>query len=164
MKSEKNTRLLYNDDKHIAMYKAMPAEQFKEFMIALLEYKYGDEAYIETIQDPMVKALFISEKVQIDKNEEKWEEKRRKMSENGKKGGRPAKQQEYESVTTNFPNNNEENDTAKQQFLNAMLTGRTDEYKLFEQHYTLIDPIREKAARETEEWLKRHNKHISLRT
>lgn len=80
------------------MYKAMPPEQFKELMIAMLEYKYGDDSIVDNIQDPMVRALFLSEKVAIDKNEEKWEERKKINQENGSKGGRPKKVVEEEPI------------------------------------------------------------------
>ena len=98
--NNKNTRLFYNDDKHIAMYKAMPPEQFKELMIAMLEYKYGDDSIVDNIQDPMVRALFLSEKVAIDKNEEKWEKRKKINQENGSKGGRPKKTTGFENKKT----------------------------------------------------------------
>ena len=87
----KNTRLIYKDDQHLAMYKAMPPEQFKMFMMAVLEYQYGDEEFANTIQDPMVKALFLAEKQHIDFNEDKWLRQAKQAQENGKKGGRPKK-------------------------------------------------------------------------
>lgn len=87
----KNTRILYNDSEHIEMYRAIPPEQFKSFILAIMEYKYGDDDFVNTIQDPMVKALFLSEKPNIDRNEEKWERKAQANRENGKNGGRPKK-------------------------------------------------------------------------
>ena len=88
----KNTRLLYTDEAHIKMYEAMPCEQFKEFMLAVLKYKYGDDSILDTIQDPMVKALFMAEKQHIDFNEKKWAERAEIARNNGAKSkGRPRK-------------------------------------------------------------------------
>ena len=92
----KNTRLIYTDKEHIEMCKAMPAEQFKEYMLAIMEYRYGDDSVVESIKDPMVKALFISEKSRIDFNEKKWADRAKVSRENGKSGGRPKKKEEPE--------------------------------------------------------------------
>lgn len=94
---EKNTRLFYNDEARIAMYEAMPAEQFKELILSMLKYKYGDDTVVDSISDPMVKALFMKEKVEIDRNEQRWNEIREIKREAGKKGGRPKKE---ESIPT----------------------------------------------------------------
>lgn len=86
----KGTRLIYNDEEHLKMYEALPAEEFKEFFIAMLKYKYGDDTIIDTIQTPAIKALFMSEKMRIDYNEGKWEKKAKISRENGAKSkGRP---------------------------------------------------------------------------
>ena len=80
------------------MYEAMPAEQFKELVLSMLKYKYGDDSIAESISDPMVKAIFLKEKVEIDRNEQKWEEIREVRRQAGKKGGRPSKDEQEEQV------------------------------------------------------------------
>ena len=93
----KNTRLIYTDEAHIKMYEAMPADKFKEFMLAVMKYQYGDDSILNNISDPMVKALFISEKQHIDYNEEKYIKKVKTAQENGEKSkGRPKKEKEAE--------------------------------------------------------------------
>lgn len=69
------------------MYEAMPPEQFKELFMAMLSYKGEDM----DIKDPMVKALFAKEKVEIDRNEAEYERIRKIRQENGKKGGEAKK-------------------------------------------------------------------------
>ena len=86
----KNTRLIYTDEEHIKMYEMLPAEDFKELFMAMLKYKYGDDSIVETISNPITKALFLREKTNIDYNEKKYEEKARRARENGKmSNGRP---------------------------------------------------------------------------
>ena len=89
--------MFYNDEARIAMYEAMPAEQFKELVLSMLKYKYGDDSIVESISDPMVKAIFLKEKVEIDRNEQRWEEIREVRRQAGKKGGRPSKEEREES-------------------------------------------------------------------
>lgn len=76
------------------MYEAMPAEQFKTLIMAMLKYKYGDEKFADSIEDPMVRAIFAKEKVEIDRNEEHYEEIRKKRAEAGGLGGRPKKKEQ----------------------------------------------------------------------
>lgn len=95
----KKTRLIYTDERHIEMCKAMPAEQFKEYMLAIMEYQYGDDSILDRIKDPMVKALFIAEKQHIDFNEEKYEKRAAISRINGAKSkGRPKKEEQEVSV------------------------------------------------------------------
>lgn len=88
----KNTRIFYTDEAHINMYEALPAENFKELFMAMLKYQYGDNSIIDTINNPVVKALFMREKADIDINEEKWEGRAKTNRTNGAKGGRPKKE------------------------------------------------------------------------
>lgn len=86
---KKNTRVFYTDEARIAMYSAIPAEQFKELFMTMLTYQYGDDSILDKIQDPMVKVLFSREKVDIDRNEEEWLKRKEIYKQNGSKGGRP---------------------------------------------------------------------------
>lgn len=90
-KEKKSTRLLYNDEAHIKMYENMPAEDFKELMMQVLSYKYGDTT-TPNFSNPMTIAVWMMLKKEIDFNEEKWANKARIARENGKNGGRPPKQ------------------------------------------------------------------------
>lgn len=103
-KRTKNTRLFFNDEVHIRRYEALPPEQFKKLFMTMLKYKYGDEEFINTITDPVIKALFIWEKAEIDVNEEKYAESAERSRENGKKGGRPPKEGK-EPVEVEEPSN-----------------------------------------------------------
>lgn len=77
------------------MYEALPPEEFKELFMAMLKYKYGDDSIVDTINNPVVKALFISEKTDIDYNEKKWAERAQTARQNGaKSSGRPKKEKE----------------------------------------------------------------------
>ena len=76
------------------MYEAMPAEDFKEFFIKYLTYKLGDKVEISDFKNPMAYAMFMGEKVNIDKNEEKWERRAEINRQNGSKSkGRPRKEE-----------------------------------------------------------------------
>ena len=90
-KDKKSTRLFYTDEEHIKMYEILPAEDFKELFMAMLKYNYGDYSIINTIKSPVVQALFMREKINIDYNEKKWAEKAKVARENGSKSnGRPT--------------------------------------------------------------------------
>ena len=39
----KNTRLVYTDETNINIYKSLPDKDFKEFFMAYLSYKKGDD-------------------------------------------------------------------------------------------------------------------------
>lgn len=178
--NNKNTRLFYNDDKHIAMYKAMPPEQFKELMIAMLEYKYGDDSIVDNIQDPMVRALFLSEKVAVDKNEEKWEKRKKINQENGSKGGRPPKVVEEESIeldVDNFDFTPMEEEMRNAIPINQEIQEETnmDKQEWFESFRDSIDPNRKfkdtwykyyedkiKAAADVEKYLRQYKIFIKL--
>ena len=78
---------------HEAM-KDLPAEQFKECMMALNEYAlFGNEVEMS----PVARMFFNLVKPQIDANNRRYE--------NGKKGGRPKKENQTE--TENKPNKNQ---------------------------------------------------------
>lgn len=41
--AKKSTRLVYTDEMNINIYKSLPDKDFKEFMMAFLTYKKGDD-------------------------------------------------------------------------------------------------------------------------
>ena len=87
----KNTRLVYTDKKNLKAYESLPAEDFKEFFMTYFTYQDGDDVS-KTISNPFVQTLFMAAYAdKIKYNEEKWERKAKANKENGKKGGRPRK-------------------------------------------------------------------------
>lgn len=90
-KQNKSTRLIYNDEAHIKMFENMPAEDFKELMMQMLTYKYGDTTEPH-FSNPMTTAVWMMIKKEIDFNEEKWAKRAQTSRENGAKSkGRPLK-------------------------------------------------------------------------
>ena len=87
----KNTRLVYTDEKNLKAYESLPAEDFKEFFMTYFTYQDADDVS-KTISNPFVQTLFMAAYAdKIKYNEEKWERKAKANKENGKKGGRPRK-------------------------------------------------------------------------
>lgn len=147
----KNTRLVYTDEKNLKAYASLPAEDFKEFFMTYLTYQDGDDVS-KTISNPFVQTLFMAAYAdKITHNEKKWEDAAEKRRENGKKGGRPKKNndiapnEEFENtMTTGFPTKIEERqtdtkDAAKVEIeaQNADLNDNFDNYS--ERLYNLID-------------------------
>lgn len=147
----KNTRLVYTDEKNLKAYASLPAEDFKEFFMTYLTYQDGDDVS-KTISNPFVQTLFMAAYAdKITHNEKKWEDAAEKRRENGKKGGRPKKNndiapnEEFENtMTIGFPTKIEERqtntkDAAKVEIeaQNADLNDNFDDYS--ERLYNLID-------------------------
>lgn len=147
----KNTRLVYTDEKNLKAYASLPAEDFKEFFMTYLTYQDGDDVS-KTISNPFVQTLFMAAYAdKITHNEKKWEDAAEKRRENGKKGGRPKKNndiapnEEFDNtMTTGFPTKIEERqpdtkDAAKVeiQAQNADLSDNFDNYS--ERLSNLID-------------------------
>ena len=88
---EKNTRLVYTDDKNLKIYQSLPDKDFKEFFMTYLTYEIGDDVS-KTISNPYLQTMFMATYAdKINYNEEKWERKAKANRENGKKGGRKPK-------------------------------------------------------------------------
>lgn len=88
---EKDTRLVYIDDKNLKIYQSLPDKDFKEFFMTYLTYKIGDDIS-KTISNPYLQTMFMATYAdKIKYNEEKWERKAKANRENGKKGGRHPK-------------------------------------------------------------------------
>ena len=147
----KNTRLVYTDEKNLKAYASLPAEDFKEFFMTYLTYQDGDDVS-KTISNPFVQTLFMAAYAdKITHNEKKWEDAAEKRRENGKKGGRPKKNndiapnEEFENtMTIGFPTKIEERQTdtkdvakAEIEAQNADLNDNFDDYS--ERLYNLID-------------------------
>ena len=87
----KNTRLVYTDDKNLKIYQSLPDKDFKEFFMTYLTYEIGDDVS-KTISNPYLQTMFMAAYAdKIKYNEEKWERKAKANRENGKKGGRRPK-------------------------------------------------------------------------
>lgn len=107
----KNTRLVYTDEKNLKVYESLPSEDFKEFFMTYFTYQDGDDVS-KTISNPFVQTLFMAAYAdKIKYNEEKWENRAKSNKENGKKGGRPRKNNtdlepntEFETVVKISPN------------------------------------------------------------
>lgn len=108
----KNTRLVYTDEKNLKAYASLPAEDFKEFFMTYLTYQDGDDVS-KTISNPFVQTLFMAAYAdKITHNEKKWEDAAEKRRENGKKGGRPKKNndlQKSDFKAHTSPDNNTDN-------------------------------------------------------
>ena len=101
MKS-KNTRLVYTDDKNLKIYQSLPDKDFKEFFMTYLTYEIGDDVS-KTISNPYLQTMFMAAYAdKIKYNEEKWERKAKANRENGKKGGRPPKNNTEIQPNTEF--------------------------------------------------------------
>lgn len=72
------------------MYESMPAEDFKELMMQVLSYKYGDTKEPK-FSNPMTMAIWMMMKKEIDFNEEKWAKRAETSRKNGANGGRHPK-------------------------------------------------------------------------
>ena len=98
----KNTRLVYTDDKNLKIYQSLPDKDFKEFFMTYLTYEIGDDVS-KTISNPYLQTMFMAAYAdKINYNEEKWERKAKANRENGKKGGRPPKNNTEIQPNTEF--------------------------------------------------------------
>ena len=98
----KNTRLVYTDDKNLKIYQSLPDKDFKEFFMTYLTYEIGDDIS-KTISNPYLQTMFMAAYAdKIKYNEEKWERKAKANRENGKKGGRPPKNNTELQPNTEF--------------------------------------------------------------
>ena len=93
---EKNTRIFYRDKQNVEIYESLPPEDFKEFWMKYITYNVGDKVEITDFKSPLVYALFKSFQPKIDYNETKWDKRKETSKENGKKGGRPKKENKQE--------------------------------------------------------------------
>lgn len=143
----KNTRLVYTDEKNLKAYASLPAEDFKEFFMTYLTYQDGDDVS-KTISNPFVQTLFMAAYAdKITHNEKKWEDAAEKRRENGKKGGRPKKNndiapnEEFENtMTAGFPTKVEEQQTDTKEETQSQTIDSSDNFDNYsERLYNLID-------------------------
>lgn len=143
----KNTRLVYTDEKNIKAYESLPAEDFKEFFMTYLTYQDGDDVS-KTISNPFVQTLFMAAYAdKITHNEKKWEDAAEKRRENGKKGGRPKKNNDItpntefdNTLTTGFPTKEEEQQTDTKEETQSQTIDSNDNFDNYsERLYNLID-------------------------
>lgn len=106
----KNNRLVSTDERNLQIYQSLPAEDFKEFMMAYLTYVKGDDL-TKMISNPLVRTLFMTYIERIEYNEDKWQKSAEARRNNGKKGGRKKKNNqdmqpnaEFDSEPENIPN------------------------------------------------------------
>ena len=98
----KNTRLVYTDDKNLKIYQSLPDKDFKELFMTYLTYEIADDVS-KTISNPYLQTMFMAAYAdKIKYNEEKWERKAKANRENGKKGGRPPKNNTEIQPNTEF--------------------------------------------------------------
>jgi hypothetical protein len=97
MDKEKVSFLMYLDyEEH---FKLMTDEQLGQLLRAIMEYEKTRQV---PQLDGMVKMAFSFIKAQLDRDREKYEEKCAKNKENGKRGGRPKKNQTDIEKTERF--------------------------------------------------------------
>jgi hypothetical protein len=97
MDKEKVSFLMYLDyEEH---FKLMTDEQLGQLLRAIMEYERTRQV---PQLDGMVKMAFSFIKAQLDRDREKYEEKCAKNKENGKRGGRPKKNQTDIEKTERF--------------------------------------------------------------
>jgi hypothetical protein len=98
MEEKKKGCIIYADLIHTV--RKLPKEARADLLMAILEYINGETPIISDI---LVDLVFEPVRRQIDRDVEKYEDKSRKNSENGKKGGRPRKANESEENPKNPP-------------------------------------------------------------
>lgn len=78
----------------IELFEDFTEEEVGQLTLAIMKYdKTGENT---TFSDRAMKSVFRTMKQYVDINKDKYEKKCKKMSENGKKGGRPSKENEEE--------------------------------------------------------------------
>lgn len=87
---------------HRELVEQLSNEQAGKLFKAIFEYTSGNNS-IEL--DSMTRMAFISIRQDLDRNAEKYEAKRKKLSENGAKGGRPPKQKTEKEKANGFSEN-----------------------------------------------------------
>ena len=85
----KDSMILYTS--YLERFKGLSDAQFGQFIRLLMAYQSTGE--IPSIDDALVSLAFDMAKVDVDVNREKYENVVRRNQENGKKGGRPRKEE-----------------------------------------------------------------------
>ena len=80
-------KIVYTEENDLRIYESMPDADFKEFFMAYFKYRKGDKVTVNDFSSPMTFALFTSYIPKLDNMENNYN----KRVANGKKGGRPRK-------------------------------------------------------------------------
>ena len=91
---DKNSFLIYLD--YEEQFNLLTDEQVGQLMRAIIKYeKTGEMPKL----NGMLKMAFSFIKTQLDRDREKYKERCKKNKENGKKGGRPKKEEKQEDIS-----------------------------------------------------------------
>jgi hypothetical protein len=96
-------KLVYTEENDLRIYESMPLQDFKEFFMAYFKYNKGDNVEISDFTNPMTFAIFCQYIPKLDKMEENYKKKAAANRENGKKGGRPKKDNTGDLTASNTP-------------------------------------------------------------
>lgn len=96
-------KLVYTEENDLRTYESMPDADFKEFFMAYFKYKKGDKVNIGDFTNPMTFAMFSQYIPKLDKMEDNYNKKTAANRENGKKGGRPKKDNTSDLTASNTP-------------------------------------------------------------
>lgn len=96
-------KLVYTEENDLRIYESMPDADFKEFFMAYFKYKKGDKVNINDFTNPMTFAMFCQYIPKLDKMEDNYNKKTAANRENGKKGGRPKKDNTGDLTASNTP-------------------------------------------------------------
>ena len=91
---DKNSFLIYLD--YEEQFNLLTDGQIGQLMRAIIKYEKTGEI---TELDGMIKMAFSFIKTQLDRDREKYKKKCEKNKENGKKGGRPKKEEKPEDIS-----------------------------------------------------------------
>lgn len=125
----KNTILVYRDDDNLAIYDSLEPALFKEFFMKYFKYRSGDTVNSNDFSNPLLFSIFKLYQSKIDANENKWLKKAKTAAENGKKGGRPKKE---ETIKEEEPQ--VENDFSG--FLNPHIVDSTKKYYKYDTNHS----------------------------
>lgn len=93
-------KIVYTEENDLRIYESMPAADFKEFFMAYFKYRKGDKVAVNDFSSPMTFALFTSYIPKLDNMENNYN----KRVANGKKGGRPRKEETNDITASNTSN------------------------------------------------------------
>lgn len=93
-------KIVYTEDNDLRIYESMPDADFKEFFMAYFKYRKGDKVTVNDFSSPMTFALFTSYIPKLDNMENNYN----KRVANGKKGGRPRKDETSDLTASNTSN------------------------------------------------------------
>ena len=97
-------KVVYTEENDLRIYESMPAADFKEFFMAYFKYRKGDKVNISDFTNPMTFAMFCQYIPKLDKMEDNYNKKTAANRENGKKGGRPRKEETNDITASNTSN------------------------------------------------------------